>query len=216
MKKLALEDPKIVLAHGWAMADWFWQPLIETMNGRSSVTWSAGYFSDDVPCFQVPDCPWIGIGHSFGFQRLLSLDLSHCQALISLCGFWDFCGEGGTSPRTVQRMLRQFSRDPVHVLQGFYQNCGLTFEPPDYLDRERLYVDLNRLTAGEPAELRKKLALEGVPLFAFAGARDKIVPLPMAQSQFDPLTIHPAANHSLGYDQPNWVASQIDRIFNTL
>ncbi len=206
----------VVFAHGWGLADWFWNPLRESMEPAQELIGSSGYFSEPSQELQAPSRPWVGIGHSLGFQKLAELDLANCRALISLSGFWEFCGAGGTPRRIVQRMLQRFSKQPYEVLQSFYRNCGLVMEPPTCFEKQLLQQDLERLLADGPAEPGKKVSYRGVPVFAISGAQDKIVPCELARTQFANLTLHPAANHSLGFDEPKWCAEHIERILNSL
>lgn len=206
----------IVLCHGWAMQDWFWEPLRQRMGANEYLSASPAYFSESANEFEVPTKSWIGLGHSQGFRRLAELELSNCQALISVSGFWDFCGEGGTSKRIVQRMVRRFRQDPMEVLRSFYLNCGLEFEPPEKADLSKLQRDLEQLSVFEEAESKKKVECHRVPVFAITGAQDKIVPCELAKNQFVNLNLHPRASHVLGYDEPDWCAEQIDRFLTSI
>lgn len=209
-------DWTVVLSHGWAMQDVFWEPLRKALGNREYFCISRPYFGEPVAEFRAPETPWIGIGHSQGFQRLLKLDLDHCQALISLSGFWSFCGRGGTSRRIVQRMVRAFAQDPTEVLRSFYRNCGVDFEPPEQLNYSALQQDLELLLDSTLSESGKKTECHGVPVFAITGAQDKIVPCELAQNEFGNLTIHPDAGHSLGYDEAGWCALQIEHILHSI
>lgn len=199
----------IVLSHGWAMQDWFWKPLRTSMGDHCYSLMALPFFEEHEEAFRIPVGPWIGIGHSRGFQRLTQLDLAGCEALISVSGFWNFCGERGTSKRIVQRMIRRFEQSPREVLETFYQNCGLNSEPPQDFDRQVLQQELEQLLQSSEFGATKKVDCRGVPVFAITGAQDKIVPCELAKQEFANLAIHPEAGHSLGFDEPQWCAEQI-------
>ena len=93
----------LVFAHGWAMGDWFWKPLTTQLIGHELHYCSRGYFdssaeSPSSSSHALTSAPeetsWVGIGHSFGFRRLLDCDLTNCCGLVSICGFRDFVADG--------------------------------------------------------------------------------------------------------------------------
>ncbi len=204
-----------VFAHGWAMHDSFFKPLIEQLKIESPHFCSRDYFGASV---QSPACkcdftkPWVGIGHSFGFARLLKEDLSNCRRLISICGFFDFCGEGGADPRVVQRMIRKFERNPETVVMSFLTRCGMgEFDqaPVESWSVERLKHDLELMAMLSESPLEPVRSIHGVPIFALAAEGDPIVPLQLSLNQFSNLHVCPEGGHLLGLDFPELCAATI-------
>lgn len=210
---------RLVLAHGWALDDRFWGPLGDRFDlpiayssrpyfFERSKSFSNDWKGDDVR-------PWLGIGHSLGFRRLAEGDLTGCQGLVSLSGFFDFCRPCGTKPRILSRMARNFQQNPAVVLERFYQQAELEWSPALPLNADLLLADLQSLLNHENDEMgRPRSAVGGVPIFALAGSQDQIVPEAQSRSQFAQLALHSNAGHSLGFEYSDWCEQQIKRFFD--
>lgn len=210
---------EFVFAHGWAMGDWFWEPLQRQLECRSVQNWSTPYFHDpdmSLPSGALPadpgtlpKSPWVGIGHSLGFRKLLDVDLSCCRALISLGGFLSFCNENTDTELAVRKMLRGIGRERSSVIRAFYRNCGLTCAVPESPNFAVMERDLQLLLPENGLEMGPVDQWKGVPVLALAGARDQIVALETARTQFAKLDVHPEATHGLGWDHSHWCAERI-------
>ncbi|MBY0281315.1 MAG: hypothetical protein K2W94_04060 [Alphaproteobacteria bacterium] len=107
-----------VFSPGWSFDREFFKPLATYLKDYQHV-----YLEDN------PDLSkgiWIGIGHSLGFSRLLSLPL---QGLVSISGFVRFCAHNpaqtGTPLRVIDRMIEKFEIDPKAVLKDFYKQAAI-------------------------------------------------------------------------------------------
>ena len=117
----------LVFAEGWAMDARFWEPLAAHFADHELRFCTRQYYLDDAgnDCGSVGEAGWVGIGHSYGFRRLLDCQLANCCGLVSICGFYDFVASAGTDARIVKAMVRRMESSPVSVLQKFLENCGM-------------------------------------------------------------------------------------------
>ncbi|MEM7457674.1 MAG: hypothetical protein AAF456_25320, partial [Planctomycetota bacterium] len=208
---------QFVFAPGWAMEPAFFAPLIARLGIADPRFSDRSYFADSVEHDAVavtdsewPGSDWIGIGHSLGFLRLASGDLKNCKALISLNGFTDFCADGGTSRRIIERMHRKLRRSPEEVVRDFRQRCGpVVFTTPDSFNLERLSQDLLRLADDRIDTGEKLAAIAGIPVLALASADDPVVPLSLCETQFKNIRGCPGGRHHQGTKFGYWCSHQI-------
>ena len=229
----------LVFAHGWAMGDWFWEPLATQFADYEFHFCSRGYFeqgaepcsSSQGPTFSAGLLPeatsWVGIGHSFGFRRLLEADLINCRGLVSICGFRDFVADEGTDPRIVKAMVRRMPSSPETVLEQFLENCGVAEgvesaravlgNPTRERGLQGEDLNLNLLEVDLKALLKIGQDVESnVPILSLAASHDKIVPATLTRSEFEQPLFHPSAGHGLGFQHSDWCASHIQEFLNTL
>ncbi|AUA58661.1 acetoin dehydrogenase E2 subunit dihydrolipoyllysine-residue acetyltransferase [Achromobacter spanius] len=136
---------------------------------------------------QVQDpasAPIIAIGHSMGVLRLLRDLPSNCVGLVSINGFPRFGAapdfDAGVPRRTLDRMMKRLSADPVAVLQDFRERCG----DASAFGEPRLEPLARDLEALRDEDQRDALAALPVPLLILAGQDDPIVPATMTQAAF--------------------------------
>ena len=107
-----------VFSSGWSFDREFFKPLTVYLKDYRHV------YLEDKP--DLSKGMWIGIGHSFGFSRLLSLPL---QGLVSLSGFVRLCAHSplqtGTPLRIMNRMIAKFKTQPKAVLEDFYKQAAI-------------------------------------------------------------------------------------------
>lgn len=166
------------------------------------------YFSHGAPCFlaldddsmtrtlpisssiaQLQNAEWIGIGHSLGFANLLELPV-RWNALCSLHGFTRFTATAenteGTARRILERMIRQFNKDPERVIQEFLARCGMECrEHRDLGNPEKLAEDLARMLDLNCAELLNNCLSGGSHLLCIQSENDAIVPQNLSIACFD-------------------------------
>ena len=219
----------LVFAEGWAMDDRFWEPLAARFADHELRFCARQYYLDDAgndcessaeSLLKAGEAGWVGIGHSYGFRRLLDCQLANCCGLVSICGFYDFVASAGTDARIVKAMVRRMESSPVSVLQKFLENCGMADQADqvgrlesEALNIESLKTDLTALLAGGPSGQDVE---QSVPILSLAASHDKIVPAALTRSEFEQPLFHPTAGHSLGFQYSDWCASHIQEFLRTL
>lgn len=154
-----------VFAHGWAYTLEFFSPLLKALLVEHPALMASfqvfgleqGYFERPAGVYQWTGTDWVrstlpsalppalGIGHSLGLAKLLTLP-SPCAHLLSLNGFTRFTaqerGQTGTPKRLVERMLSKLHQAPEVVVQDFWaraehtegaSTCGSRKEGPVHL-----------------------------------------------------------------------------------
>ena len=212
----------LVFAEGWAMDARFWEPLAARFTDHELRFCARQYYLDDAgnDCESAGETGWVGIGHSYGFRRLLDCQLANCRGLVSICGFYDFVASAGTDARIVKAMVRRMESSPVSVLQKFLANCGMADQADqvgrlesEALNIECLKTDLKAPLAGGPSGQDVE---QSVPILSLAASHDKIVPAALTRSEFEQPLFHPTAGHSLGFQYSDWCASHIQEFLRTL
>ena len=216
----------LVFAQGWAMDDRFWEPLAARFADHELRFCTRPYYLNKVgndcgssteSLLESGETGWVGIGHSYGFRRLLDCQWASCRGLVSICGFYDFVATAGTDARIVRAMVRRMESSPVSVLQKFLENCGMAdkvgpFESEE-LNIESLKTDLKALLNGRSSGQDVEQA---APILSLAASHDKIVPASLTRSEFEQPFFHPTAGHSLGFQHSDWCASHIQEFLRTL
>lgn len=171
----------LVFVHGWAFGPQFWMPLLRELGVRHAITLDLGFFGPED--LDLPDEPFVAVGHSLGLLWLLRHAPDRLVALVSLGGFGRFDVPAGPT----RAMRRGLSRDPAQVIKAFHQACAL---PPG------LALDEATLAKARPDHLSQGLdwllqwderpALEAFsrPLLALAAADDAIVPPDLSRASF--------------------------------
>jgi pimeloyl-[acyl-carrier protein] methyl ester esterase len=171
----------LVFVHGWAFGPEFWAPLRRELGAREALTLDLGYFGPEN--LNLPDEPFVAVGHSLGLLWLLRHAPDRLAALVSLGGF----GRFGVPAGPTRAMRRGLSRDPAQVIAAFHQACAL---PDD------LTLDTTHIAEARPEQLAQGLdwllqwderpALEvfSRPLLALAAADDAIVPPDLSRASF--------------------------------
>jgi hypothetical protein len=203
----------LLLAHGWGYNHRFFDPLVKTLPASTLETTllaclEAGYFDDQAHSGLMiytegewihhpletlhslvlahAEVPWLGLGHSLGFSKLLDFSVRWCN-LISVHGFTRFVANAlhpeGTAPRVLDRMCRKAEQQMPEVLAEFHQRCGhaTTFAR---LNEQNLLADLRSMQTLDSATALDTARANGTGLMAWAGLEDKIVSLPLAQACF--------------------------------
>lgn len=120
----------LAFLHGWGFGPEAWAPWRTAFPDRTVETLDAGYFGPER--MSLPDNPdgWIGIGHSLGFARLLSLPTSW-RGMIGFGAFLHFCRKDavfpkdtGAAPELLDAMNARLDADPADVLSRFVRRCG--------------------------------------------------------------------------------------------
>lgn len=125
------------------------------------------------------DVPWLGLGHSLGFSKLLEFSV-RWHSLFSLHGFTHF-----TNNRVLARMIHKAEQNMAEVLADFHKRCGHDAHWAT-LNEQTLLADLRSMQTLNAAQALQQALSHGAELHAWASNRDEIVPLALAQQCFDP------------------------------
>jgi pimeloyl-[acyl-carrier protein] methyl ester esterase len=122
----------LVFSHGFGFDKSFWENLIpyfQDSNEYNIMVLDHGYFSDTVDTKQIynfTSTKYIGIGHSLGLNKLLSLNVNY-ECLIGINCFVNFLGSDLTlkAQREKEFFLfkKSFEKNPKLTLQIFYNKC---------------------------------------------------------------------------------------------
>lgn len=120
----------LALLHGWGYGPETWDGFAEAFAGAPVAVLSAGYFGQRR--MDLPENPhgWVGVGHSLGFAKLLSMDVPW-RGLVGISGFLRFCQRPdkptGTPTDVLNAMLSRLDTAPEDVLERFQRRCGHTY-----------------------------------------------------------------------------------------
>lgn len=212
----------VIFCHGWAGDRNFWNHLSSWFAKNSSnilgtVFLDLGYFGE--PCLNLPkdlqqseNINFIGIGHSIGLIKLLSLNIKF-KALIGLQSFINFLGNNSVlrKKRTIElaALKKQFNINPIDTLKNFYKlaNLNVNIDKYNCLNKNRLIEDLDLLF------LDFKLD-QTTPLLIIGAIDDVIVPSELILDNFgnlDYVTIDMLdfGQHSVGYRNAELIYKKI-------
>lgn len=192
-----------VFSPGWSLNRDFFRPLSECLKSYSQV------YLEDNP--NLSEGVWIGIGHSLGFSRLLSLPL---HGLVSLSGFVRFCvhapSQNGTAIRVIDRMITKFKNHPYEVLKDFHKQAAmenLLTRAPFSFNKSQLLVDLELM---KKMDLTSELRGLHVPVLSLATKDDKVVPFALTQETFQSSVVLEKGGHAMALTQADWCAKEIN------
>lgn len=133
------------------------------------------------------DVPWLGLGHSLGFSKLLDFSV-RWHSLLSIHGFTHFVkGDSntqGTPPRLLSRMIQKAEQNMPEVLRDFHNRCGHHAQWAT-LNEQVLLTDLRSMQELNTAQALQQALSHGAELHAWASNTDEIVPLALALQCFE-------------------------------
>lgn len=206
-----MSRPHLVFVHGWAFGPTFWEPLRAGLADYPSTTVDLGFFGPE--SLELPEGPFVGVGHSLGVLWLLRHAAPRMSALASLGGFARFAVPAGP----VRAMRRGLTRDASAVLTAFHQACGLapgqcpsiTGARPD-----RLAEGLDWLLGWDETS---SLAAFSRPLLALAAPDDAVVPEALSRSSFPQgLAVLPGGGHAFPATRAQECALAVRAFLETL
>src|SRR5690606_16079642 len=118
-----------IFCHGWGLDPTFFNLLCPYFRDHPVLFWNLGYFNEKY-------CPlpgnsteaWIGVGHSFGFAKILQSRIP-LKGLIGLQAFVSFLGKdqelNAKRSLELKAFKRKFSTSPHSVLMHIQQSCGM-------------------------------------------------------------------------------------------
>lgn len=191
-----------VFSSGWSFDREFFKPLTAYLKDYRHV------YLEDKP--DLSTGTWIGIGHSFGFSRLLSLPL---QGIVSLSGFVRLCAHSplqtGTPLRVMNRMIAKFKTHPEEVLKVFYKQSSLEnplTDPFISFNKKQLLDDLEFI---KKMDFTSELRALNLPILSLAAKDDQIVPFALTQETFESSIVLENGGHGIGYTHADWCAKKI-------
>lgn len=229
----SVPNPGLIFSPGWAMPGNFFAPLQTALLQHFPTArihhLQPGYFmtpsSDKAPALpdEPPETRWFGIGHSYGFIRLMRFMQAQqtssptalsahniWHGLISLCGFTHFCAQPekpGVAPIVADALRQGVQENCDAALRRFYRLCSLpgTVRPATVVQPHTLLDDLDDLLTCDV--IKPPL----IPLLALASSNDAVVPPILTRTCFAESTLHwhAHAGHALGWREADWCAAHI-------
>lgn len=205
-----------VFCHGFGFDRQFWDPIAKYFSQEKCFFIDLGYFNNRID--EKLDNSIIGVGHSIGFSKLVSL-YSNFNGLIGINGFTNFLGSDPSIRKKRHMELKalrsSFVKDSDLALRNFYRRCGAA-ELIAGTDFSKLNFDL---ILSDFEWLEKKYTLPPVPTMILSSNNDTIVPPSITTDNF---SMQPCikrdsianAGHALGFKQPLEVYEKIIHFLN--
>jgi pimeloyl-[acyl-carrier protein] methyl ester esterase len=171
-----------IFCHGWGLDPTFFNLLRPHFRDHPTLFWNLGYFREKYCPLPSNDAEtWVGIGHSFGFAKLLQAGIP-LKGLVGLQAFVSFLGKGEeiNAKRSLELKAfeKKFNTSAHSVLTHIQQACGM--EPIQAVPQlEHLVTDL--------ASLRRDysyLLSPAIPTLIVGNADDTVVPPSLIQDNF--------------------------------
>jgi pimeloyl-[acyl-carrier protein] methyl ester esterase len=195
-----------VFCHGFGFDIRFWERIAPYFSQERCSFIDLGYFSNRVNCEYFKEQRIIGIGHSIGLSKLVSM-YRHFDYLIGLNSFINFLGSEQTIRKKRQKELtalqKSFLKDPDSTLKNFYTRCGT----PELIEQTNFSkLDCN-LISSDFEWLEKEHKLSKVPTLILSSDDDIVVPNTIV---FDNFAKEPkvkidsiiGGGHGLGFRKP--------------
>ena len=198
---------KLVFQHGWGFDPTFWQPLTNELPDYNCLLWNEGYFGQEDHALNKEDT-LIGIGHSFGFSKLLTHQHIKWDGLVSIGGFTQF-DQSDKTTIALKNIVKTFKKDPVVVLKSFYKSCSVRQHPSlKKINTDKLLEDLEHLLILDVSE---NFQITEIPVIALHAEDDAIVPCSQSENDFKGHLFikHSVGAHGLGYNEVSWCAQHI-------
>jgi pimeloyl-[acyl-carrier protein] methyl ester esterase len=209
---------QFIFCHGFGFDKHFWDPLAPYFKNEQCTYLDLGYFGPVVPFTGNANHSLIGIGHSLGLSKLLSLNKPF-DYLIGLNSFINFLGYNPLLRQQREQELtllkQHFIQSPLPILKGFYQRCGL----PECINSGSLkQINKNDLLA-DLDSLYASVKTPTIPTLIIGTKDDPIVPPVVLHDNFDQcstvkLDIISKGKHGLGFFKTDIIYKKIIRFIN--
>ena len=160
----------IVFVHGWGSGSFVWKEILDDFEGHDCHVVNLGFLGDEK--INLPDEPFIGVGHSLGGMWLLNNHPDQMTGFISIASF--DCFNKHIPNRFLTVMKKNMIEDANKQLKDFWTHAGYsTVGTIKQLNLKKLIEGLNWLSKWEsdiPSEL---------PVKVLASRDDQIVPRKM-------------------------------------
>ncbi|WP_308719347.1 alpha/beta hydrolase [Komagataeibacter xylinus] len=174
----------LAFVHGWAFDPTFWAATRAALGKTRTRCLDFGFFAPRAH-MELPQEPYIGVGHSLGTLWLLRHHGPLCRGLILINGFSRF-GAGpdftaGIARRVIERMRQGLLRAPQGLLHSFRLRAGINSPVPEPIVRDRLETGLEALM---DMDCRADLQRTTCPVHVMAGTQDAIAPPALTRACF--------------------------------
>jgi pimeloyl-[acyl-carrier protein] methyl ester esterase len=202
-----------VFCHGFGFDIHFWEGIAPYFSKEKCSFIDLGYFNKRIENQHLHNQAIIGIGHSIGLSKLLSM-YSNFDCLIGLNGFINFLGLDQAIYKKRQTELKAlrsgFLKDADTTLRNFYVRCGAA-ELIEYNDFSNLDLDL---ILSDLQWLQKEYKLPNVPTLILSSDDDIVVPHSITSDNFREqpwvkLDSIIDTGHALGFRKPEEVYEKI-------
>lgn len=207
-----------VFCHGFGFDTQFWERIAPYFSQEKCSFIDLGYFGNRVDNTYLCNQRVIGIGHSVGLSKLISM-YSNFDYLIGLNSFVNFLGSDQVERKKRQKELNalrlSFLKDPDSAIKNFYIRCDIE-ELIECTD----FSSLNRdLILSEFEWLQKEYKLPEVPTLILSSNDDLVVPHAITSDNFSKqqyIKIDSIMNggHALGFRKPLEVYRKIMSFLN--
>lgn len=207
-----------IFCHGFGFDNSFWENLSPFFLNEKCTYLESGYFGDNPTVSPASsETRLIGIGHSLGIPKLLSLNINF-DYLIGLNSFINFLGTAPDLRKKRQQELyflkNQLQKSPISTMQDFYQRCGVPMENGKVIkiNTEMLLKELDFLT--------ESVSIPQASRVLMLGAKDDvIVPPEILYDNFEKLThvsirIVDHGKHGLGFLKAEEIKTSILNFIN--
>ncbi|POF64240.1 hypothetical protein KMAL_01340 [Novacetimonas maltaceti] len=215
---MAMTDLPIVLVHGWGFGPEIWDPIRRASPDRDWRPLDFGYFSA-IPHVELPDRPFMAVGHSLGTLWLLSEMPERCRGMMLLNGFARFAASDdfpqGVSPRILTRMIHRLEGAPDATVRDFRHKAGTDMPVPGPPQHARLLDGLRMLRRLDARQAARSMPC---PIYCSAGTHDTIAPPALTQASFAPATPidWQEGGHLLPLTHPDACLAMIDRMMERI
>lgn len=202
-----------VFCHGFGFDTHFWERIAPFFSREKCSFIDLGYFNNRTESRYLDNQAIIGIGHSVGLSKLLSM-YSNFDCLIGLNGFINFLGSDQAIYKKRQTELKAlrsgFLKDADTTLRNFYLRCAV----PELIERNN-FSDLDiDLILSDLQWLQKEYKLPDVPTLILSSDDDIVVPRSITSDNFweQPwvkLDSIIDTGHALGFRKPEEVYEKI-------
>jgi pimeloyl-[acyl-carrier protein] methyl ester esterase len=202
-----------VFCHGFGFDTHFWERIAPYFSQEKCSFIDLGYFNNRTDNQYLDNQAIIGIGHSMGLSKLLSM-YSNFDCFIGLNGFINFLGSDQSIYQKRQKELKalisSFLKDADTTLRNFYVRCGAA-ELIECNDFSNLDIDL---ILSDLQWLQKECKLPDVPTLILSSDDDIVVPLSITSDNFSKqpwvkLDSIVDTGHALGFRKPEEVYKKI-------
>jgi len=207
-----------VFCHGFGFDTQFWERIAPYFSQEKCSFIDLGYFGNRVDNTYLCNQRVIGIGHSVGLSKLISM-YSNFDYLIGLNSFVNFLGSDQIERKKRQKELNalrlSFLKDPDSAIRNFYIRCDIE-ELIECTDFPNLNFDL---ILSEFEWLQKEYKLPEVPTLILSSNDDLVVPYTITSDNFSKqqyIKIDSIMNggHALGFRKPLEVYRKIMSFLN--
>lgn len=207
-----------VFCHGFGFDINFWERIAPYFSQENCSFIDLGYFNKRTENQHLHNKTIIGIGHSIGLSKLLSI-YSNFDFLIGLNSFVNFLGSDQVMYQKRQKELKalrsSFLKDAEATLRNFYLRCGAV-ELIEFNDFSNLNLGL---ILSDLHWLQKEYKLPNVPTLILSSDDDIVVPRSITSDNFSkqPWVKRYSimdAGHALGFRKPVEVYEKIMSFLN--